>query len=76
MLKPSVSLDIFYTTANRVRWGGEEEGQSLLELTRVPDKTEKGTKHSNLALPAHCPQHIIKNIKAKINFKQVEFVFF
>jgi len=47
MLKPSVSLDIFYTTANRVRWGGEEEGQSLLELTRVPDKTEKGTTHSN-----------------------------
>lgn len=26
--------------------------------------------------PAHCPQHIIKKIKAKINFKQVEFIFF
>lgn len=42
-LKKYVSLDIFYTTENR---GGrrEEEGQSLLELTRVPDKTEKRTE--------------------------------
>lgn len=42
-LKRYVSLDIFYIIENR---GGrrEEEDQSLLELTRVPDKTEKRTE--------------------------------
>lgn len=47
-LKPYVSLDLFYKIENRVSLGGrEEEGQSLLELTRVPDKILKRTKHSN-----------------------------